>query len=140
MQRGYITTVAKSYLESGDLLAALLKVSADLEALLFDKLFFEKRIKAELIKGWTLGRYIEWVVKHGLIDAKYVSFLREFNKLRNAAVHDRTYWNRNLPEKAEEIKDMIKRGIELIEDVKVTYKSDHQLEMEFTDHFERVRK
>lgn len=58
--RGLITKRIKEYLESNDILLAVIRASTDLEFLLFDKLFFEKGINPKLIENWTLGRFIDW--------------------------------------------------------------------------------
>ena len=67
----YSTKIARKDINEGEYLRALIQISTDLEAIFFDKLFFEKKINSDLIENWTLGRLTNWVFKHNLIDSKH---------------------------------------------------------------------
>ena len=85
----YSTKIARKDINEGEYLRALIQISTDLEAIFFDKLFFEKKINSDLIENWTLGRLTNWVFKHNLIDSKHEELIKEFTKIRNAIVHTR---------------------------------------------------
>lgn len=90
MQR-YITRTVRKDIDEGNYLRALVQLSADLEAIFFDKLFFEKRINPKLIQGWTLGRFSEWVFAHDLIESKYRDLIADFIQIRNIIIHGRYF-------------------------------------------------
>jgi len=85
----YLSNIIREDIKKGESLRALIQIATDLDAIFFDKLFFEKKINPNLISGWTLGRKIDWVFGHDLIDKKYEQLIRDFNKVRNAIVHSR---------------------------------------------------
>ena len=130
VQRWLSTSKAKEYLKSGDLLATILCISADIEFLFFDKLFFEKNINPELMDRWTLGNFIRWNIKSGLIDKKYNKMLKNFRDLRNNCVHRRYYLD-NLKENKQQltdIQDLLKRVMNFIDSTKVVYELDSEKE------------
>ena len=68
--RWYTTDPARKHIESGDYMSAFVRVSADLEQILFEKLFFEKRFTEEQMKNWTLNKLVKQNLDFGLIDKK----------------------------------------------------------------------
>lgn len=134
--RKYMTKWSKEYLESGDIAMALLRTAADLEALLFEKLFFEKKIRSKLIENWTLGRFIIWSLELGLVDKKWEQNLKDFNKLRNKFVHRRVFVDRlkSDSEQLEKAKKLVRSIIDFIEQTEVKYKVDWDLEREYSEY------
>lgn len=134
-----MTKWSKEYLESGDIVMALLRTATDLEALLFEKLLFERQIKAELIENWTLGRFVIWNLKHCLVDEKWSQTLKEFNKLRNRFVHHRVFVERlkNNNEQLEKAKKLINSTIDFIEQTEVKYHTDSELEKQYGDYMQK---
>jgi len=134
-----ITTV--EYLKSGDVVAALLSAATDLEQLLFEKLFFEKEIKAELIENWTLGRLIEWNLKLGLVDSKYSDFLHRFKKLRNRFVHTRFYIEKIRKDKQQAmmVRKIVEECILFVSEVKSEYRQNWRLEREYSGYMDKLK-
>jgi len=131
--RKLITRSSREYLDSDDIVMALLRTAADLEHLLFCKLFFEKRISWKLMKWWTLGTYIRWNIEMGLIGRKWEKALADFLRLRNLAVHERIFIdNAKKNKKAlESIKRVVLSVCNLIDKTEVKYKSSQKLENEY---------
>lgn len=139
--RKYLTKKARDFLKSGDMLASIIYTSADLEALLFEKLFFERDIHEDLINNWTLGRYITWNLKLDTINEKYKQLLNDFNRLRNNAVHRRYYidWLSGNPEELEKVKKILKRTLDFIGKTGSKYKMDYEKEMRYSKYHENKR-
>ena len=111
----------RGYLKDKNILLAVIRTACDLEQLLFWKLFYEKDLHPELIDSWTLGRYIDWNLKLGLIDEKYSKLLREFNELRNEVAHHRAYIDNAIknPQEIEKISKIVEEVVGFIESTSV---------------------
>lgn len=132
--RSLITKFIREDVEKGEYSRALLQASADLEFSFFSKLLFEKGIKSSLMRNWTLGKYIEWICELELIDKKYEQLLRDFNELRNLVVH-RRYTIHNVVKNLDEVSylaNIIIAVCDFIDSFSVTYKSNKELETEYS--------
>ena len=142
VERKLLIEKTRSYVKKNELFRALILASADLEQLFFTKLLFEKGIKHELMSNWTLGKYIEWVSKLGLIDKKYVNLLKDFNKTRNMIVHSRNIMNsiEQYPLKMDYLKNMILAVCDFIDNTPVSYETDQDMENEYWKFAEKMRR
>lgn len=115
-------------------MSAFARTSADLEMLLFEKLFFEKGIKAELIDRWSLSTYIQWNIKLGLIEQKWESLLNDFRKLRNKVVHGRVFLIKLMQnqEELEKAKNLLLAVCDFIDQIRISYKSTPEIEKEYS--------
>ena len=125
------TKPTKDYLSSGDLLSAVIRASADIEQILFDKLYFERDISIGLISEFTgLGKYVKWALGLKLIEHKWTSMLNEFTRLRNCMVHQRVFVNRiNAdPKKIQKVNDLVLKACRFIEQnpVRITFDNEKQ--------------
>jgi hypothetical protein len=134
--RKLIVGEIREYIKEGKLMKAILRTSADLELLFFSKLVFEKEIKYELIERWTLGRYTDWVAKHGLIEKEHIPIIRRFNKLRNMIVHDRILIKKikSDPNKKKKVDELILSLCDIIGSIEVSYEHNQKLEDEHTEY------
>ncbi len=137
-----LTEDTREAIQTGELLKALLQTSADLELLFFSKLLFEKGIKKNLMKNWTLGRYFEWVSKLGLIDKKYNKLLKDFNETRNMIVHGRYIIHsiEKYPRKIQYLKNLLLAVCNFIDATPVTYTYDQGMEEEYARFSEKMRR
>lgn len=129
-----LTNSIREDIHKGEYLRALLQASADLEFLFFQKLLFEKDIKSDLIKNWTLGKYIDWICKLELVDKKYEQLLRDFNELRNIIVH-RRYTIHNVAKDLDKLNflaNIIIAICDFIDSSHVIYKPNQKLETEYS--------
>jgi len=142
MERGLLSTFVREDIKKGEYLRALLEASADLEHLFFMKLLFEKCIKSNLMEGWTLGKYIDWVSKMGLLDKKYEQLLKDFNKIRNYVVHER-YVMKNINSdlaKLSFLANLIISVCDFIDSYEVQYTYNREIENEYSNFMEKMTK
>nr|MBI4157008.1 hypothetical protein [Candidatus Woesearchaeota archaeon] len=138
--RKFLTKRARDLLKSGDILSSIIYTSADLETLLFEKLFFERNIHEDLIGNWTLGRYIKWNLKLGTTDDKYAQMLTDFNILRNNVVH-RRYYAERLAQNSEElkkVKKLLKKTLDFIGRTGSKYKWDLEKERIYSQYHDKI--
>ena len=128
--RKLITTDSRTYIESNNFISAFARISADLEMLLFEKLFFEKSIKAELIEKWSLYTFIQWNIKLDLIEEKWSQILHDFRKLRNKVIHGRVFLINLVKnqEELEEAKNLLLSVCDFIDQTAIVYRSTPELE------------
>lgn len=139
--RQYLTKEIGEYLAKDKLALSILRASADVEACLFDKLFFELKINTKLMEKWTLGTLINWNIKQNLIDMKYEKALRDFQKLRNLFVHDRSFQltlDSNSKYK-KRIKSIINQIIDFLDNTLIQYEPDGELETNYADYLDKTR-
>lgn len=131
--RGYITDFPRKYIEKGDYISAFTRVSADLEQLLFEKLFFEKGFKPEQMERWTLNKFVQQNLQLGLIDKKWIPLLNEFRELRNKVIHRRVFLLRLIqnPEELEHARKLLCAVCDFIDQTWIVYKSTPELEKEY---------
>ena len=90
------TQLVKDYLESKNYLMAILRVSIDVENMLFLKLFYERGLSIDIIKKWSLGKYVDWNIRLELVNKEWFKGLRDFTHLRNRIFHDRNFYETSL--------------------------------------------
>ena len=131
--RKIITEFPRRYIESGEYMSAFSRISADLEMLLFDKLFFEKGIKAELMERWPLYTFIQWNLKMGLVDNKWEPLLTDFRKMRNKVIHGRVFLIKLLQNQTElnQAKKMLYSICEFIDKTEIVYNFNIDIEKEY---------
>ncbi len=131
--RKLTTSVPRSHIEAGDYMSAFARVSADLEMVLFDKLFFEKGIKAELMERWSLYTFIQWNIKSGLVEAKWEKLLNEFRIIRNKVVHGRVFLVKleQNPQELKYAKSLLHELCNFIDQIEIVYKRNPELEQEY---------
>lgn len=136
-----VTNEIKTYIDSGDILSAIIRAATDVEFMLFCKLYFEKRINIELIETWTLGKYIKWCLSLELIDKKWEAVLNKFKNLRNRIVHDRTFFDRlrksSDTKKAEEL---INQVCEFINATEIDKGDEQELERAYGEFLRKHNK
>ena len=142
MKRKLIIDDTRRYVESGDIVAAILRSAGDLELILFEKLFFEKGISAELMEKWMLGIFIRWNITLGLIDKKWQQTLKEFKDLRNLLAHERGFDKRLKTDKKllNYANGLVISVCDLIDETEVRYLSNDKVEREYADYFKKPRK
>lgn len=140
--RGILSTWSREALEKDDIFSAILKISADLESLFFHKLFFEKDIAGELLERWTLGKYITWNLKLGLIDSSWADRLKEFNEIRNDVVHERGFIERLKlnPEATKRIKVLLYSMCDFIDQTRAHYVLDWGKEKKYGEYLDKKSK
>jgi len=121
---------------------AVLRIAADLEFILFEKLHFEKQINPELMYKWTLGTYIKWCEKNELIDRKWVATLEKFNKIRNLIVHNRTVYNaiKRDSTKERKLREFLHSICNFMEESETKYISNQKLEKTYSQFFDKKDK
>lgn len=141
IERRLLTEKTRDYIERNELFRALMKASADLELLFFSKLLFEKGIKHDLMNNWTLGRFIEWVSKLGLINKKDAKLLTDFNSTRNMIVHSRNIMEsiEQYPEKVTYLKNMILAVCDFIDVTPISYEHNQAMEDEYGKNAKKMR-
>lgn len=132
--RKLMSMIPREYLSKGDYMGAFAMASADLESILFQKLLFEKEIKAELMEKWSLSTFIQWNLKLGLIDAKWEPLLNDFRRLRNEIIHKRGYLNGLVkdPERLKQAETLLLSICDFVDQVEVSYVWDPDLEAEYS--------
>jgi hypothetical protein len=140
IRQSLLTNKIREDVTKGEYLNALLQASADLEFLFFSKLLLEKRIKSNLIKNWTLSRYIDWVCELNLIDKKYEQLLRDFGELRNLMVHTRYSFPKISKDqsKLNFLAQIILAICDFIDSSPVKYRSSWKLEKEYSEAFQKI--
>lgn len=135
MQRQLTTTESRKYIQSGDYMSAFARTSADLEMILFEKLFLEKGIKPELMERWSLSMFIQWNIKLGFIEQKWGRLLTDFRKLRNKVIHGRVFLIRLMQnqEEIEKVKNLLLAVCDFIDQTVITYKSTPKIEKEYSN-------
>ncbi|GEM_PF-2442700 len=135
--RAVVTKDIRGYLEKKDMPLAISRTATDLEWVLWAKLFFENRIPSEIIDGATLGKFVQWNYKLGMLDVKEMKLLSDFVQFRNAMVHTRVLLD-NLKmsqERMEIAKGLITRVCDYIGNVQVkTDGYNSEVENSFSQH------
>ncbi|MCK4647772.1 hypothetical protein KAT24_02485 [Candidatus Pacearchaeota archaeon] len=141
IERGFLTNVTREYLENQNFLMAMIKCATDLEQLLFEKLFFERKIKQKLMSGWTLRKYIDWTIGLELVDKKYESLLREFNWIRNKIIHNRMFIDTIIKDRRskELIRDIILSVCKFLDNMRVIHDYSQELENNYSIFLESLR-
>ena len=123
--RKLMTTLPREYLNKEDYMSAFAMASADLESILFQKLLFEKAIKAELMENWSLSTFIRWSIKLELIETKWETLLNDFRKLRNKVIHGRGFLAALVkePDKLKSAQELLISVCNFIDQVEVVYRS-----------------
>nr|MBI4157163.1 hypothetical protein [Candidatus Woesearchaeota archaeon] len=129
-----MTDFPRKYIDSGDYMSAFTRVSADLEQILFEKLFFERGFKLEQMERWTLSKFVQQNLQLGLIDKKWIPLLNEFRELRNKVIHRRVFLLRLVqnPEELEHARKLLYAMCDFIDKTWVVYKSTPELEKEYS--------
>ncbi len=131
--RKLLTTNSREYLDSNNISMALLRTAADLEHLLFCKLFFEGKMNIKQLEKQTLGKFIGWNIEMGLIGKEWHKTLTDFLKLRNLAIHRRVFLDNVCKDEKSlnAVKDTVLSICDLIDSTEVNYESSPELENEY---------
>jgi len=142
MKRQVLSKPIRDKIGEVETVEAILITANSLEHLFFMKLFFEKGIKYILIENWTLGRYIDWVIKLNLVDKKYEQLLKDFNLLRTQIVHrfSNIYRIQNSGKTWTAVFKLILKICDFLDETEVIYKQDSELEKKYGEFLNKLSK
>ncbi len=126
----------------GDPLAAILRMAADLELLLSEKLFFEHGIPFGSTERWSLGRLISEASTAKLLTPDETAKLRRFVELRNKVIHWRGVVSEILQSEkaASSMKIMLAETYEFIESAQPAHVAESDPENRYSEASQRVER
>jgi len=137
--RGITAIAGRNLLNEDDVPMAFLSVAATLEAVLWMKLFFEAQVPAEMMRKWSLGRFIDESIKKGLVPSQLHTFLTKFRSVRNLLVHDDNLLSRVIatPDLKFKLKNLLEAVIAFINGQRIRYVTSASIERAYALEVER---